>query len=83
MSRPSTPRSSTPRIEVCTSGAHDRYTWSARARYHGARLAREGRALTDQLVGSLGYHEGADVTVEAMANFSRELRAAYSRESGS
>ncbi len=51
--------------------------WTGRARYHGERLARDGVALTPSLIGSLGYHEGADVTVVAMADFSRTLIAAH------
>jgi hypothetical protein len=49
----------------------------ARARFHGRRLARENKALSAGLIGSIGYHEGADVSVEAMRTFSRELRASY------
>ena len=53
------------------------YHWTNRARFHGRRLFAEGRELSPSLIGSLAYHEGANVTVQAVADFSRELRSAY------
>ena len=52
----------------------------SRAVHHGKRLAKDRTPLTDDLIGRLGYHEGADVTVQAMAEFSEALREAYADE---
>ena len=49
----------------------------ARAQFHGRRLKAEGVALTPSLIGRLGYHEGADVTVAAMRRFSAAVTEAY------
>lgn len=54
-----------------------RFSWDARAAWHGERLAREGRELTQSLIGQLARHEGADVTVAAIRDFSIKLQAAY------
>lgn len=51
--------------------------WASRARWHGERLARDGVALTDDIVGRLARHEGADATVAATSDFASRLRAAY------
>lgn len=53
------------------------FAWTARAKWHGRRLAAEGRALSDDLLSRLARHEGADVTVTATLDFGREVCLAY------
>jgi hypothetical protein len=53
--------------------------WTSRAVYHGKRLADERVKLTDGLIGRLGWHEGADITAQAMREFSETLRDAYDK----
>lgn len=49
----------------------------SRAEWHGRRLADEGRALTDDLIGYLAWHEGSDASVQTMSEFALRLRSAY------
>ena len=58
-----------------------RQSWDSRAAWHGKRLAREGyRSLRGDTIGSLAWHEGADVTVQAMDDFAAKLQAAFRTE---
>jgi hypothetical protein len=55
-------------------------SWSSRAWRHGRRLAAEGRALSDDLIGRLARHEGADVTYAATLDFGRAVCLAYAKQ---